>query len=78
MKVIKTKNRTLQSGRVAPQYNKEINLTISSMCPDKWLFVDTETGDVWHKREGVFDNKTFKLWRHANEAELAELRKLKY
>lgn len=28
--------------------DESVKMTIDSKCPDKWLFVDLETGDVWH------------------------------
>ena len=68
-----TKYRHLQSGRVIPQYSKEVEMTIASMCPDKWLFVDLETGDIWHKSE---DGSSLS-WRSATKMEKAELRKLR-
>jgi hypothetical protein len=71
------KERELQSGRIVAQFDKEIAMTISSQCPDKWLFVDLETGDVWHKREGKFDMGQGSFWRHATAKELQELKKLK-
>lgn len=71
------KTRKLQSGRVEWQYSREVPLTIKSMCPDKWLFVDLETGDVWRKRENEFDMKSGCFWRHVNKKELKELKKLK-
>lgn len=72
------KDRMLQSGRTVSQLNKEIPMTISSKCPDKWLFVDTETGDVWHIREGGYKQKgNYHFWRSANKKELMELKKLR-
>jgi hypothetical protein len=70
------KDRELQSGRKVSQFAKEIKMTISSQCPDKWLFVDLETGDVWHRREEEFDNDHYTFWRSATPKELRELRKL--
>jgi len=73
------KDRKLQSGRIVSQLDKEIHMTISSMCPDKWLFVDLENGNVWHKREDRFDQKEVaeSFWRGANPKEIKELRRLK-
>jgi len=73
-----TKIRVLQSGRQVPQINKEIAMTISSKCPEKWLFVDVETGDVWHIRENEFNQrKNYGFWRHATKTEIKELKQLK-
>lgn len=78
MSIIHVKDRKLQSGRIVSQLNKEISMTISSKCPDKWLFVDTETGDVWHIREGELNQKkSYSFWRSANKKELRELNKLR-
>lgn len=27
---------------------ESVKMTINSQCPDKWLFVDLETGEIWH------------------------------
>jgi hypothetical protein len=78
MKIKVTKIRTLQSGREVNQLNKEIRMTISSMCPDKWLFVDLERGDVWHIKEDEYNQKhNYNFWRGATRKELQELKKLK-
>ena len=71
------KDRKLQSGRVVAQYDKEISMTISSQCPDKWLFVDMETGDVWHRKEDEFKQiPSIPFWRGASKKEMKELKKL--
>lgn len=75
-KIIPTKTRKLQSGRIVPQLNQEIEMTIWSKCPDKWLFVDLETGGIWHIKEG-FKQKNNSFWRSANEKEISELKKLR-
>jgi hypothetical protein len=50
-------------------------MTISSKCPAKWLFVDLETGDVWHYRED--HNKGERsFWREATPKEIKEMRLL--
>jgi len=73
------KDRKLQSGKTVSQFNKEVKMTISSMCPDKWLFVDLETGDVWHRREDEDNQKKAigHFWRSANPQELKALKKLR-
>jgi len=43
-----TKTRKLISGNNVLEFNKMVQLrAIESKCPDKWHFVDAETGDVW-------------------------------
>ncbi len=77
-KIIPTKTRKLQSGRMVPQLYEEIKMTISSMCPDKWLFVDMERGDVWHIKKGETKQEgNCQFWRSANKKELGELKKLR-
>lgn len=72
-----TKKRKLKSGRKVSQFNREIDITISSMRPDKWLFVDMETGDIWHRREDALNQKySYPFWRAANKKELKELKEL--
>jgi hypothetical protein len=57
-------------------------MTISSKCPDKWLFVDLETTNIWHVREDA-QCKKYPFWRVATRTEIQELikaakRELKY
>lgn len=73
----KTKDISLQSKRLVAVYDKEVHMTVSSTTPDKWLFVDLETGDVWHRKEDIFNQKKGNFWRGATEQEIKELRKLK-
>jgi hypothetical protein len=52
--------RKLIDGNIVPEHEDVITITIRTHCPDKWRFVDLETGDVWkrdvatgHFRRGV-------------------------
>jgi len=36
--------RTLINGDSAEEYEKAIDLTIYTKCPEKWLLIDLETG----------------------------------
>ena len=67
------KKRELLSGRKVCERSKETKMTITSKCPDKWLFVDLETGDVWHAQKNATEGG-YPFWRGANEAEAKELR----
>ena len=69
-KVTKIEVTKLQSGRIVPKLKEEVSMTIASKTPDKWLFVDLETGDVWHRGE-------IDMWRFASKKELRELRELR-
>ena len=42
--------RRTVGGRSVPHYVDEQRLTISTQCPQKWLFVDLEDGNIWTKR----------------------------
>ena len=70
------RTRTLKSGRVVdePPNGRVYKLTIQTRCPEKWLFVDLETGDVWHQEERFFGD--LQRWRKATDIELREMRRL--
>jgi len=73
---MKNKTRTTVSGRKVKDYHKDFPMTITSQCPDKWLFVDLETGDVWHIRDNArpTDQGRYPFWRSANRKEIKDLR----
>ena len=68
--------RKLQSKREVSEEFEELEMAIKSKCPAKWLFVDLETGDVWHHREG-YKKGDFNFWREATTREIKEMKKLK-
>lgn len=41
------RERTLRGGRVVPEQEENVMLALKTKCPDKWVVVDLETGDVW-------------------------------
>ena len=59
--------RTLKSGRVVPELEKLMDLTISTRCPGKWACVDLEAGEVW-----ISDAAG--QWSRPNKAALAEVK----
>lgn len=69
------KLRTLKSGRKVKGRATEFDMTISSRCPDKWLFVDLETGDIWHIRNDATQpqEKSYPFWRRATKVEMKDL-----
>lgn len=67
--------RKLISGREVNSGKPAMDMTISSECPDKWLFVDLETGDVWHVRGREDMIGRFPHWRGATKEEIKELKK---
>jgi len=66
--------RKLQSGRIVLEEKKSAKLIIDTICPNKWLFVDLETGDVWHS---VDTPASLRRWREASNIEKRELKKLR-
>lgn len=46
----KVRHRLLKTGELVPVSDKAVKLDILTKCPRKWLFVDMETGTVWHKQ----------------------------
>jgi hypothetical protein len=39
--------RRLLSGREVPSLEETVEIKLNTYCPDKWVFVDLETGDMW-------------------------------
>lgn len=70
-----TPKRKLLSGRIVEEEAKEFEMAIRSKCPNKWLFVDLETGDIWHHRQGFLKGE-YPFWRSATRKERSELRKM--
>lgn len=50
---------------------ESVKMTIDSKCPDKWLFVDLETGEVWEFNP----NGRYEFWGAPKE-KIKELRKI--
>jgi hypothetical protein len=48
----KVRRRLLKNGELVPENPNDAvsKLDILTKCPRKWLFVDMETGTVWHKQ----------------------------
>lgn len=42
-----SESRTLRSGRVVPEMADLAHLSLNTKCPEKWISIDLETGDVW-------------------------------
>jgi len=70
--------RTLRSGRGILSLAKSVKLTIDTQAPDKWLFVDLETGDIWVKptEETSVSGYGVGSWRGINKTERRELLKV--
>lgn len=64
-KMVVATERTLLSGRVVPEVPEVMELTLSTRCPQKWLSVDLETGQVW---EGSADG-----WKKVSDPARADL-----
>lgn len=42
-----SRKRKLIGGQEVPESRESVPITITSKCPQKWAFVDMETGDIW-------------------------------
>ena len=40
-------SRTLLDGSTVQEYTTAVELTIITKCPEKWLLVDRETGEIY-------------------------------
>lgn len=65
--------RKLISGRKVKEENRNRRLVINTKCPEKWLFVDLQDGNVWHST-GV--TKKYPQWRTPTVEEIKELRNI--
>lgn len=45
----KDHERKTVGGRSVPHYVDQQRLTITTQCPQKWLFIDLEDGNIWTK-----------------------------
>lgn len=60
------RQRKLRSGRAVPELSELAELSVTTRCPEKWVAVDMETGDVWiGSRTG---------WRRASMEQATEAR----
>lgn len=42
-----TATRVLRDGSVVPETQAPVTLSLTTRCPQKWLAVDLETGEIW-------------------------------
>jgi hypothetical protein len=62
--------RKLLNGEMVPVTPGRQILNIITTCPAKWLFVDMETGNVWHKR------REEESWRNIGYVDIASMSSL--
>ena len=48
-------SRTLLDGSEVAEYAKAIEIHLTTHCPEKWLHIDTETGQVWQWKTDHFE-----------------------
>lgn len=48
-------------GSKVKHLDKKVKLTIDTKCPQKWAFVDMETGEIWVHKTRFFQKKNA-LW----------------
>jgi hypothetical protein len=61
------KNRKLLTDEIVPSLTHAEKITIYTSCPDKWRFVDLETGDIWK-----WDHQT-KQFKRADQMSIVAL-----
>ena len=44
------KRKLKYNGQTVTELPKQIDIKINTKCPQKWAFVDMETGDIWVHR----------------------------
>ncbi len=67
--------RKTLSGRKLKEHKKLVDRTITTHCPDKWLFVDLETGNVWSGRDARFARANLKELSELSAALLVAMRR---
>lgn len=67
------KKRNLQSGRQVQDFENLHTLPVVTHCPQKYVVVDLETGDLWRP---VINNGLVVGWGSLKESEVKELCKL--
>jgi hypothetical protein len=60
--------RKLQDGSEAEELAMPIMLTVYTKCPEKWMLVDKETGEVYigHSTPGKNSWKKVDQWKNEN------------
>lgn len=56
--------RKLIDGRVIPELDKAMDLTIHTKCPEKWILIDTETGQ---KYTGTSEPHLYGKWKRLED-----------
>lgn len=68
------KTRVLLDGTEVEEFEKAVDLTIHTKCPEKWLLIDLETGQEymgsdkpnlygkWKRIKDAVNNKKDNLW----------------
>ena len=44
----------MRNGRPIEELVDPVNLTVNTLCPDKWILVDTETGQTYRGNSGGY------------------------
>ncbi|MCV0441293.1 MAG: hypothetical protein K5880_22085 [Hydrogenophaga sp.] len=60
--VASARGRTLRDGSLVPELNELQQLSLHTRCPQKWLAIDMESGEVWQP--------TAQGWRRATPAQM--------
>jgi len=66
--------RKLIDGAEVQEYDKAIDLTIHTKCPEKWLLIDLETGQEYR---GSKDPNLYGKWKRVKDGQDSSLNKEK-
>jgi len=60
--------RKLVDGTKAKELKEPVTLTVHTKCPEKWMLVDKETGEVYigHVTKGTNSWKKIDQWKDEN------------
>lgn len=42
-----------RNGKIVERRDQAVSILIKTRCPEKWVMVDTETGEMWRFEDGV-------------------------
>ncbi len=55
-----SKNNRLVNGRELPELEQPVELKLITKCPEKWILIDEETGQVYR---GSNSTKVGQMWK---------------
>ena len=58
----------MRQGRNIPTTEQPVSLTIYTRCPEKWVLVDTETGQIYKGNQGGYWDRLDPVNRKENNS----------